>query len=57
LTHLCLLAGTCAQGQGGGLPPAEWTLASVLKEAGYNTYFSGKVGGVGRGGQEGVHGG
>ncbi len=30
------------QGQGGGLPAAEWTLASVLKEAGYNTYFSGK---------------
>jgi len=24
------------QGQGGGLPAAEWTLASVLKEAGYN---------------------
>ncbi len=30
------------QGQGGGLPEAEWTLASVLKEAGYNTYFTGK---------------
>ena len=30
------------QGQGGGLPAAEWTLASVLKQAGYNTYFSGK---------------
>ncbi len=30
------------QGQGGGLPAAEWTLASVLKTAGYNTYFSGK---------------
>ena len=30
------------QGQGGGLPAAEWTLASVLKEAGYNTYFNGK---------------
>ncbi|WP_299902443.1 arylsulfatase [uncultured Ruegeria sp.] len=30
------------QGQGGGLPAAEWTLASVLKEAGYNTYFTGK---------------
>lgn len=30
------------QGQGGGLPAAEWTLASVLKKAGYNTYFSGK---------------
>jgi len=30
------------QGQGGGLPKAEWTLASVLKEAGYNTYFTGK---------------
>jgi arylsulfatase A-like enzyme len=30
------------QGQGGGLPHAEWTLASVLKLAHYNTYFSGK---------------
>ncbi|GAB5377306.1 MAG: arylsulfatase [Acuticoccus sp.] len=30
------------QGQGGGLPAAEWTLASVLKEAGYKTYFTGK---------------
>jgi len=30
------------QGQGGGLPHAEWTLASVLKEAGYKTYFTGK---------------
>ncbi|WGL17655.1 arylsulfatase [Microbulbifer bruguierae] len=30
------------QGQGGGLPKAEWTLASVLKTAGYKTYFSGK---------------
>ena len=30
------------QGQGGGLPAAEWTLASVLKKAGYNTFFSGK---------------
>jgi arylsulfatase len=30
------------QGQGGGLPAAEWTLASVLKEAGYATYFAGK---------------
>ncbi|MCX7549470.1 arylsulfatase [Xanthomarina sp. F2636L] len=30
------------QGQGGGLPAPEWTLASVLKKAGYNTYFSGK---------------
>ncbi|MGP4844404.1 arylsulfatase [Marinobacter sp. 1Y8] len=30
------------QGQGGGLPKAEWTLASVLKKAGYNTYFTGK---------------
>ena len=30
------------QGQGGGLPEAEWTLASVLKTAGYNTYFTGK---------------
>lgn len=30
------------QGQGGGLPAAEWTLGSVLKQAGYNTYFTGK---------------
>jgi arylsulfatase len=30
------------QGQGGGLPKAEWTLGSVLKEAGYHTYFTGK---------------
>ena len=30
------------QGQGGGLPKAEWTLASVLKNAGYKTYFTGK---------------
>src|SRR5262245_15079139 len=30
------------QGQGGGLPHAEWTLASVLKMAGYGTYFTGK---------------
>ncbi len=30
------------QGQGGGLPHAEWTLASVLKTAGYRTYFTGK---------------
>jgi arylsulfatase A-like enzyme len=30
------------QGQGGGLPKAEWTLASVLKTAGYTTYFTGK---------------
>lgn len=30
------------QGQGGGLPAAEWTLGSVLKEAGYKTYFTGK---------------
>jgi arylsulfatase A-like enzyme len=30
------------QGQGGGLPAAEWTLASVLKRAGYQTYFTGK---------------
>jgi arylsulfatase A-like enzyme len=30
------------QGQGGGLPKAEWTLASVLKEAGYQTFFTGK---------------
>ena len=30
------------QGQGGGLPAAEWTLASVLKTAGYHTFFAGK---------------
>ncbi len=30
------------QGQGGGLPQAEWTLGSVLKTAGYKTYFTGK---------------
>jgi len=30
------------QGQGGGLPEAEWTLASVLKQGGYQTYFTGK---------------
>jgi arylsulfatase A-like enzyme len=30
------------QGQGGGLPAAEWTLGSVLKTAGYHTYFTGK---------------
>lgn len=30
------------QGQGGGLPAAEWTLASILKQGGYNTYFAGK---------------
>jgi arylsulfatase A-like enzyme len=30
------------QGQGGGLPAAEWTLASVLKLAGYQTFFTGK---------------
>jgi arylsulfatase A-like enzyme len=30
------------QGQGGGLPAAEWTLASVLKQGGYKTYFTGK---------------
>jgi arylsulfatase len=30
------------QGQGGGLPAAEWTLASVLKTSGYNTFFTGK---------------
>jgi arylsulfatase A-like enzyme len=30
------------QGQGGGLPAAEWTLASVLKQADYKTFFSGK---------------
>ena len=30
------------QGQGGGLPAAEWTLASVLKQSGYKTYFTGK---------------
>jgi arylsulfatase len=30
------------QGQGGGLPAAEWTLASVLKTGGYKTFFCGK---------------
>jgi arylsulfatase A-like enzyme len=30
------------QGEGGGLPAAEWTLASGLKQAGYKTFFSGK---------------
>jgi len=30
------------QGQGGGLPAAEWTLASVLKKGGYTTFFAGK---------------
>jgi arylsulfatase len=30
------------QGQGGGLPHAEWTLGSVLQKAGYKTYFTGK---------------
>jgi arylsulfatase len=30
------------QGQGGDLPAAEWTLGSVLKTAGYNTFFTGK---------------
>ena len=30
------------QGQGGGLPAAEWTLASVLKQGGYQTFFTGK---------------
>ena len=29
------------QGQGGGLPKAEWTLGSVLKEAGYQTFSAG----------------
>ena len=30
------------QGQGGGLPAAEWTLASALKTSGYKTFFTGK---------------
>ncbi len=30
------------QGQGGGLPHAEWTLGSVLKTGGYKTFFTGK---------------
>jgi arylsulfatase len=29
-------------GQGGGLPREEWSLASVLKQAGYATFFAGK---------------
>jgi arylsulfatase len=31
------------QGQGGGLPAAEWTIASVLKTGGYDTFFYGQV--------------
>ena len=30
------------QDRGGGLPAAEWTVASVLKQAVYSTYFTGK---------------
>src|SRR3954468_3948635 len=30
------------QGQGGGLPKAEWTTAAVLKTGGYKTFFTGK---------------
>jgi arylsulfatase A-like enzyme len=30
------------QGEGGGLPAAEWTLGSVLKTGGYDTFFTGK---------------
>jgi arylsulfatase len=30
------------QGQPGGLPAGEWTLASVLKQGGYKTFFTGK---------------
>ena len=30
------------QGQPGGLPKAEWTIAAQLKTAGYKTYFTGK---------------
>ncbi len=30
------------QGQGGGLPAAEWTLASMLKTEGYSTFYTGK---------------
>src|SRR5262245_58631190 len=30
------------QGRVGGLPKAEWTLASVVKQGGYQTFFTGK---------------
>jgi arylsulfatase A-like enzyme len=30
------------QGQGGGMPAAEWSVASVLKTANYKTFFTGK---------------
>src|SRR5215467_8554455 len=30
------------QGEGGGLPHGEWTIASVLKTGGYATFFAGK---------------
>jgi arylsulfatase A-like enzyme len=39
---IVVVATVAFQGQGGGLPAAEWTLASVLKQAGYQTYFTGK---------------
>lgn len=42
IPNRCGMTTVAFQGQGGGLPAAEWTYASVLKKAGYNTYFAGK---------------
>ena len=36
------------QGQGGGLPKAEWTLASVLKQGGYQSQAAKSPGSTGR---------